>query len=177
MIKYSLILLFAYFLYYAGNIVYDLFLKKGKAVHSEVTEEFSIGDFAHAENPPPSQVGIEDVENINTPKSFHKKELHSFQKQASFEDNPDLEDLRQNFEAEQDMDDFGNHDEIPESQLNQKTSIKTSEEIKPNQNTEKSPIPVHNTNDEKFRQLLNLAETSVQLIANIDGYKIYHSMM
>ena len=41
MIKYSLILLAVYFLYYAGNIVYDLFLKKEKTVQTDSVEEFT----------------------------------------------------------------------------------------------------------------------------------------
>jgi hypothetical protein len=49
MLKYSFILLVAYFLYYAGNIVYDLFLKKEKIVHTDATEEFSLADFADNE--------------------------------------------------------------------------------------------------------------------------------
>lgn len=46
MIKYSLILLGLYFLYYAGNILYDLFLRKEKIIHVDLTEEFSLGDFS-----------------------------------------------------------------------------------------------------------------------------------
>ena len=36
MLKYSFILLAVYFLYYAGNVVYDLFLKKEKTVQIPV---------------------------------------------------------------------------------------------------------------------------------------------
>ena len=98
MIKYSLILLAVYFLYYAGNIVYDLFLKKEKTVQTDSVEEFSLADFAQSENIPPSSVRIEDVENIRTPKSFLKSELPlSSPNQRSFEENPDLEELRRRF--------------------------------------------------------------------------------
>ena len=79
MLKYSLILLGAYLLYYAGNIVYDLFLKKEKTLHTDATEEFSLADFAESESLPPSSIGIEDVENIRTPKSFLKTEIPTAQ--------------------------------------------------------------------------------------------------
>ena len=106
MIKYSLILLAVYFLYYAGNIVYDLFLKKEKTVQTDSVEEFSLADFAQSENIPPSSVRIEDVENIRTPKSFLKSEIPTAQAQNTFEENPDLEELRRRFESEQDLDGF-----------------------------------------------------------------------
>ena len=106
MLKYSLILLGAYFLYYAGNIVYDLFLKKEKTIPTDATEEFSLADFAQSENLPRSSVGIEDVENIRTPKSFLKSEIPTAQAQNTFEENPDLEELRRRFESEQDLDGF-----------------------------------------------------------------------
>ena len=106
MLKYSLILLGAYLLYYAGNIVYDLFLKKEKTLHTDATEEFSLADFAESESLPPSSIGIEDVENIRTPKSFLKSEIQISQVQNTFEENPDLEELRRRFESEQDLDGF-----------------------------------------------------------------------
>ena len=104
MLKYSLILLGAYFLYYAGNIVYDLFLKKEKTVQTDVAEEYSLGDFAQAENEEPTLIGIEDVENLKTPKSFLKSEPIPIQRQNNFEDNPSLEELRKRFEEEEDLD-------------------------------------------------------------------------
>ena len=85
MLKYSFILLAVYFLYYAGNIVYDLFLKKEKTIPTDATEEFSLADFAKSENLPPSSIGIEDVENIRTPKSFLKSEIPISKAQNTFE--------------------------------------------------------------------------------------------
>jgi hypothetical protein len=70
MLKYSLILIGIYVLYYGGNIVYDLFLKEKTAVTDE--EEFSLVSFAKTESPPESRIEIDDVENIRTPKSFQK---------------------------------------------------------------------------------------------------------
>ena len=178
MLKYSLILLGAYFLYYAGNIVYDLFLKKEKTVHTDATEEFSLADFAQSENLPPSSVGIEDVENIRTPKSFLKSEIQISQVQNTFEENPDLEELRRRFESEQDIDGFDNDDEPVKNVTENTKSIQSkNKENHQNQIQEEQASSIQKSNRNKWHQLLNLAETSVQMISHNDGYKIYHSIM
>ena len=189
MLKYSLILLAVYFLYYAGNIVYDLFLKKEKLVETDNIEEFSLGDFAHSENHSPTPIGIEDVENIRTPKSFLKSEIPIIQTQNTFEENPDLEELRKRFESEQDLDDFEDFEE-PEENTTAHTEAESAtvhtealpsknEENHQNNSQEKSESAssIQESNKNKWHQLLNLAETSVQMISNNDGYKIYQSIM
>ena len=178
MLKYSLILLGAYFLYYTGNIVYDLFLKKDKIVHTDATEEFSLADFAQSESLPPSSIGIEDVENIRTPKSFLKSEIQISQVQNTFEENPDLEELRRRFESEQDIDGFDNDDE-PVKNTTENTEVVQSKnnENYQNQIQEEQASSIQKSNRNKWHQLLNLAETSVQMISHNDGYKIYHSIM
>ena len=178
MLKYSLILLGAYFLYYTGNIVYDLFLKKEKTVHTDATEEFSLADFAQSESLPPSSVGIEDVENIRTPKSFLKSEIQISQVQNTFEENPDLEELRRRFESEQDIDGFDNDDEPVKNVTENTKSIQSkNNENHQNQIQEEQASSIQKSNRNKWHQLLNLAETSVQMISHNDGYKIYHSIM
>jgi len=178
MLKYSLILLGAYLLYYAGNIVYDLFLKKEKTLHTDATEEFSLADFAESESLPPSSIGIEDVENIRTPKSFLKSEIPTTQVQNTFEENPDLEELRRRFESEQDIDGFDNDDE-PVKNTTENTEVVQSKnnENYQNQIQEEQASSIQKSNRNKWHQLLNLAETSVQMISHNDGYKIYHSIM
>ena len=178
MLKYSLILLGAYFLYYAGNIVYDLFLKKEKIVHTDATEEFSLADFAQSENLPPSSIGIEDVENIRTPKSFLKTEIPTTQVQNTFEENPDLDELRRRFESEQDLDGFDQLEEPVKNTTENTEAIQSkNNENHQDQNQEETSSSIQKSNKNKWHQLLNLAETSVQMISHNDGYKIYHSIM
>ena len=178
MLKYSFILLAVYFLYYAGNVVYDLFLKKEKTVHTDDTEEFSLADFAQSESLPPSSIGIEDVENIRTPKSFLKSEIQISQVQNTFEENPDLEELRRRFESEQDIDGFDNDDEPVKNVTENTESIQSkNNENHQNQIQEEQASSIQKSNRNKWHQLLNLAETSVQMISHNDGYKIYHSIM
>ena len=178
MLKYSLILLAVYFLYYAGNIVYDLFLKKEKLVETDNIEEFSLGDFAHSENHSPTPIGIEDVENIRTPKSFLKSEIPIVQTQNTFEENSDLEDLRRRFESEQDLDGFDQLEEpIKNTTENTEVIQSKNNENHQNQIQEEQASSIQKSNRNKWHQLLNLAETSVQMISHNDGYKIYHSIM
>ena len=178
MLKYSLILLGAYLLYYAGNIVYDLFLKKEKTLHTDATEEFSLADFAESESLPPSSVGIEDVENIRTPKSFLKSEIQISQVQNTFEENPDLEELRRRFESEQDLDGFDDVEKPIKNVTENTESIQSkNNENHQNQIQEEQASSIQKSNKNKWHQLLNLAETSVQMISHNDGYKIYHSIM
>ena len=178
MLKYSLILLGAYLLYYAGNIVYDLFLKKEKTLHTDATEEFSLADFAESESLPPSSIGIEDVENIRTPKSFLKSEIQVSQVQNTFEENPDLDELRRRFESEQDLDGFDNDGEAVKSTTENTEAIQSkSNENHQNHIQEEQASSIQKSNRNKWYQLLNLAETSVQMISHNDGYKIYHSIM
>ncbi|WP_449400731.1 hypothetical protein [Chryseobacterium wanjuense] len=178
MTKYSLILLAAYFLYYAGNILYDLFLKKEKITQVDLTEEFSIGGFAQTDAEPPIRIGIEDVENVSTPKSFLKKEL-DFQKPFSTNEQLDLEEMRKRFEAEQDIDD------LP-SAMNDTTAARVEENQSDNKSQpQDTPVkaeeyPKREKAEPKkshWKELLNLSETTVQLVANYDGQKVYHSVI
>ncbi len=150
MIKFSLLLLTAYVLYYAGNIIYDLFLKKAPNTNQEESEVFSLSDFTDKKEDA-KIVGIEDVENLNTPQSFTKKEVIP-KPSSEDEERLSLDELRQRFESEQDLDDIS--DSEPEK---------------------KKETPKEK--DSNWQNILNLSETMVQLVSNIDGHKVYHSIM
>lgn len=176
MLKYSLILIGVYILYYAGIIIYDIFFKKEKVTGTEVTEEFSLGDFAQANSHTPSPVEIQDVENLRTPKSYLKSELSSEQNPTSFEDYPDLEELRKKFEAEEDMDEIRPRRNVP----------KKEEEVIPETVQEENMTSIPNEDAKKtdsinkknhWKELLNLSETTIKMVANYEGQKVYHSMI
>ncbi|PQA94962.1 hypothetical protein B0A70_06470 [Chryseobacterium piscicola] len=150
-----------------------------------MTEEFSLGEFAQTDNQPTHQVRIEDVENIKMPQSFLMKELHPSQTQKSLEENPSLEELRKRFEAEHDIDEM-----IPVAEQNKSENENEKETKKEVENpSEKENIPNQNINepdensktkesDNKknyWKELLNLSETTVKMVANYEGQKVYHS--
>ena len=97
-------------------------------------------------------VGIEDVESLNMPKSFNKKEIRP-QHASQNEEMLSLEELRQRFESEQDLD-----DDLPEVQPEKEKETPKAK-------------------DTGWQNILNLSETMVQLVSNIDGHKVYHSTM
>ena len=100
------------------------------------------------------------------------------QAQNTFEENPDLDELRRRFESEQDLDGFDNDDE-PVKNTTENTEVVQSKnnENYQNQIQEEQASSIQKSNRNKWHQLLNLAETSVQMISHNDGYKIYHSIM
>ena len=150
MIKFSLLLLTAYVLYYAGNIIYDLFIKKEATIHQEESEIFSLSDLTDKKEDQ-KVVGIEDVENLNTPQSFTKKEIIP-KSSSEDEERLSLDELRQRFESEQDLND-----------------ISVSEPEKEREALKEK--------DSNWQNILNLSETMVQLVSNIDGHKVYQSTM
>lgn len=161
MIKYSFILLGIYFVYYTGNFVYDLFIQKNKQVETDQIEEFSISDFANSEAKKPQNIGIDDVENLITPNSFVKDEISS----ATTQEEPDIDDLRKKFEAEQELDEFNSNIVQEPNDIQNIASEPIYKEIQ----EQKSSV--------NWNSLLALSETSVQLVKNIEGQKVYHSIL
>ena len=197
MIKISLCILAVYLTYYNGNILYDLFLKKEKETYKEETEEFSLSEISKQYENLTKNVGIEDVENLNTPKSFNKNPLHSDITEEN-EERQDLEYLREQFESEQDLDEPDNASkkdsteienqhypekaESSEEHFDQTEKISTEKENqKPNEVIRETPITVNENQEtsriKEWKTMLNLSETLVQLVANHDGYKVYQSIM
>lgn len=154
--KIVIIITVLYLLYYGGNIIYDLFLKKEIIVITDETEEFTLSDFADQNKEEVQGVGIEDVENLNTPKSFTANSEVISIKDDSPEERPDMDRWREKFEAEENIDQYDSHPQAP---------ITNPKEEK----------PISKSTD--WRKMLNLAETSVQVIANNNGHKVYQSTM
>ncbi|AZB28730.1 hypothetical protein [Chryseobacterium balustinum] len=196
MIKISLTILAVYLMYYAGNIVYDLFLKKEKESYKQETEEFSLSEISEQYEDLTATIGIEDVENLNTPKSFNRNPVHSDITEEN-EERQDLEHLRELFEAEQDLDEFDNpskkdfteienqshpkNAESSEVYFDQKDKIPDEkEEEKPNERESletTSNIDKETSRIKDWKAMLNLSETLIQMVANYDGYKVYQSTM
>ena len=195
MTKFLIILIALYVLYYIGNIVYDLFIKKESTLVTEESDVFSLAEFEEQNRDDVTTVGIEDVENLNTPKSFNKREFPVNNDLS--ENREDIEVWRQRFESEQNIDSFesgilANEEEeitfekIIEEDFNMpgKTEIKdeNADEDKDdhNDNTDKSleaaNIQVSRKVDNaQFREMFNQAETIVQTIEHADGRKVFQN--
>ena len=189
MTKFLIILIALYVLYYIGNIVYDLFIKKESALVTEESDVFSLAEFEEQNRNDVTTVGIEDVENLNTPKSFNKREF-PINNDLS-EDREDIEVWRQRFESEQNIDSFesgtlANKDaeiaseKIIEENSNEQGDIEDEDADDHNANKDKSldaaniqvPRKVDNA---QFREMFNQAETIVQTIEHEDGRKVFQN--
>lgn len=154
--KIVIIITVLYLLYYGGNIIYDLFLKKEIIVITDETEEFTLSNFAEKNKEEVQGVGIEDVENLNTPKSFTTNSETISVKNDSPEERPDIDEWREKFEAEENIDRYDSNPKPPRTQHQEEKPISKSTD---------------------WKKMLNLAETSVQVIANNNGHKVYQSTM
>ena len=189
MTKFLIILIALYILYYIGNIVYDLFIKKESTLVTEESDVFSLAEFEEQNRDDVTTVGIEDVENLNTPKSFTKREFPV--SNGLSEDREDIEVWRQRFESEQNIDSFesgilANKEEeiafvkIIEENSNNQGDTEDEDANDHNDNTDKSleaaniqlPRKVDNA---QFREMFNQAETIVQTIEHEDGRKVFQN--
>lgn len=195
MIKIFLTILIVYLLYYAGNIVYDLFLKKDSASKEEEAQEYALKALTEQDKAEIKAVSIDDVEHLNTPNSFNTKEPFSSNGQEPDEPH-DLEHWRRKFESEQDIDNFEIAPQIDE-QLTESKEVPQDDWVEEEivQGTENGistdPTSVIADNADsrpenespslklrqQFNQFLSLAETQVQVLSDRDGFKVYHSMI
>lgn len=179
MTKIIILIITVYLLYYAGNIIYDLFLKKDRSKGKDETEEYAFIGLSEQNNWEIQDIGIDDVEHINTPNSFNKKELFPINEEHQ-DENRELEHWRMKFESEQNIDVFETVPEIEEKPKEQKETAEShsnqeervENELNKDKVSQKEPPFL-----KQFNQFLNLAETSVQVLSELEGYKVYHSLM
>ena len=185
MTKFLIILIALYILYYIGNIVYDLFIKKESTMVTEESDVFSLAEFEEQNRDDVTTVGIEDVENLNTPKSFNKKEFPVNNDLS--EDREDIEVWRQRFESEQNIDFFesgilaNKEEEIASEKIIEENSSEQVEtEDDHNNSKDKSSEAANNqiprkVDNAQFREMFNQAETIVQTIEHEDGRKVFQN--
>ena len=117
--------------------------------------------------------------NINALLSFlfFKKELFS-DAGESLDENNDLEFWRNKFESEEDIDNFDESSQVNQ-QPEKKAEIAISGESENFQEevVVDQPPSKYELYQKQFYQFLNLAETSVQVLADRDGCKVYQSII
>lgn len=182
MIKIITSIIAIYLLYYAGNVVYDLFLKKDSSKKPDETEEYSLTVFSEDNKSKEQKIEIDDVENINTPNSFNKKEPFPADQEEQQDESRNLDYIRKKFESEQDIDDFYKIPEIHEkpNEKEQKETVpldSQQENILQEQEKKEIPSPNLDALHKQFKDFLNLAETSVQVLSEQNGYRVYQSMI
>lgn len=213
MLKYTLLLLLIYVLYYLGMILYDLFLKKEKTKAEDLPEEYALSGLVISPVENIKSVEIEDVENLKTPESY-QKDIFRITDQESNEEEPlDLEEIRKRFEAEQDIDGYelrvqnnlpaeilepSSQDEGDENAFQDESNgpIMQNESSKSKsgdaqiEETSQEPAPEEHPNlmeeilrkevaekERQWQEYRYLSESSIEMVANYDGHKVYHSLM
>lgn len=213
MLKYTLLLLLIYVLYYLGMILYDLFLKKEKTKAEDLPEEYALSGLVISPVENIKSVEIEDVENLKTPESYQKDIFRSTDQESNEEEPLDLEEIRKRFEAEQDIDGYesgaqnnlpaeilepSSQDEVDENAFQDESNVPIMqdessksesedaqiEETSQEPELEEHPNPMEEIlrkevaeKERQWQEYRYLSESSIEMVANYDGHKVYHSLM
>lgn len=153
--KFTLAVIIAYILYYAGNIIYDLYIRKEKVVETNETTEFVMEDVSNQQNEYIQNITIDDVENIRMPQSLDGLDGE----ELDFEEPKNLEDLQKKYEDENNLDEVEQNvsDNLQEQIAEEKKSI--------------ADRPIKNLD---LKNILNDLKTRVKMVANYDGQKVYN---
>lgn len=144
-------LILVYLLYYSGNILYDIFIRKPKTpIDEQDKEEFSLGEFV---KPKVINVELDDVELMNTNSTMEVEEEELFGN-SSGENDMNLDTLKQKFEQEE-------HLSTDTSNTSSPTSSKINEE------------EVKKKNKQTMREIMRMVQTQVQVVGSIGNEKIF----
>ncbi|ROI14492.1 hypothetical protein [Epilithonimonas hominis] len=180
-----------YILYYAGNLVYDLFIKKPIVVTNQNEGELiSLGSIMEIEPEPVKNIREEEVEDLNTPNSYQLDD-----EELLFSDN-DQNSHKERFEEENEIEQFSltETQEAGTENLNSQTEEKKALEEKEEQQSflsrlgvaigigekeitskSKEIIPIK-ISDEAFRNFFEKASNHI-VIANDNGQNFYKSSL
>lgn len=161
--RFFIIIFFVYVIYYLAMLIYDVYLRKEKSVlDEEDKQEFSLAEMADNTI---TNVDFDEVEQMTTSSKIEVNENDIFSSATDSEntDEPspeNLEALKRKFEEEEHLDD--NEADNEGGQTEVFTPINKEEILK--------------RDNERFKNLLSLAETNVQVIFNESengGYKTF----
>lgn len=177
-----LFILIAYVLYYAGQIIYDLFFLKDKnlAIESE-------GELVSIQREPPDlkNVGIDDIEDIEVPSSYDVDDSQLSDVDEEEPSNYDIEAIRKSYEEEEELNKYSeaeiledqnmeksNHDKKQlASQLLSNLNIANEQII--SSKTEVVPV----MSDTDFANFLTEASNHVVMASNTNGHKVFKSSL
>ena len=186
MTTFLIILIALYILYYVGNIIYDLFLKTKSTAKTVDNEIFSLVEFEEEHRSDVKTVGIEDVENLTTPKSFYRKQFPIEIVRSA--ERQDIDHYRRRFESEQNIDSFEEEssleqpkeiieEDAEEDVENEVEEDLYNEEVDQRENIEEHLLKLEKASNNYWENVLNVASSSVQLVQNLNGHKVYHSTL
>jgi len=183
--KILLFILVVYVIYYAGNIIYDLFFDKELAVANQ--DEGQLVSMKKDDDPPPEikRYDIDAVENVEAPNSYDLDEDNLYDDNES-PTNYDADTIRRNYEEEAELDKYSAADQQDQKLLEQENQEKKHivSQLFPTIKTQTAHILsstkevlTNAWDDDKFDDFLNLANQHVVLTSNIDGHKVFKSTL
>lgn len=159
--KITIILLLVYLLYYAVNIVYDLFFKKELILADNKTDDFVLGFDVVADVP--TSVYQEEIEPLNAPSSFeYNEDMEEIEEQdwdKVIQDENSLNALKEKWEEEVLLESDGKTKE-GQTEIDDRTDDSLQRE----------------TMKRDFKNLLDQAETNISVELNESGHKLYKSL-
>jgi hypothetical protein len=194
--KILLLILGIYILYYAGNIIYDLFFDNVKVVDNQDDGQLVNmgGDHEedHAEDTAVKQISTESVGHVELPNSadFNEDDLYA-EDEAPTNYNADA--VRKDYEEEQQLERYGFSEEQERQTLEQERLAleKENQEKKqiadnilasikiPKENIISSTVKVLADvwDDNNFDQFMETAKAHVVLVSNDQGHKTYKTTL
>lgn len=175
--KITIIILAIYLLYYAGNIIYDLFIKKEIIKEEKDSNEFSLE--IETEDYQPTKVFQEEVESLSTPASYEYRESFTDEFETDY-DESELKDLKDKYLKELQIEGFEDKQnesgKIPEEASEQEPEKEIIEELEVQIQKEKQQEDEKRRFRKNMIALLEEAETNVEVTLSVDGRKIYKSL-
>lgn len=176
--KVLIITCIVYLLYYAGNVAYDLFIKKPPVVRNENDGEIiSLGEIIEDEITNVQSIKEEDVENLNTPSSYIIED-----EEALFSDEENSNTQKERYDEEREIDNY--IDETPELAAEEKqnqssflskltSAIKVREKEIISKETDFIPNVI---SDDMFRNFFEKASSHI-VVGNDNGRNFYKSSL
>ena len=170
--KILLIILGAYIIYYAAMLIYDLFIAKDDKIVENLEDEIDLTEVLEEEDF--KKVDVDQVESIQTPDSFTLKDEID---EAPYQSKEDLDELEERYKQERELEEFDTSistekKEVKEEEKKEEESIKNDD---PSQkDTEKKSTSI-SSRDNLWTDIVNKANTSVQVVENIEGHVSYRS--
>lgn len=174
--RFFIIVLFLYALYYLIMIVYDRYFRKEKALPDEEDkQEFSLAEMADNTI---TNVDFDEVEQMTTSSKVEVSEDEIFSSATDSEpseepSSEDLEALKRKYEEEERLEAEPEADITAD--ITDTTASNTGGEAPLLTPIDKEEILKKSR--ERFKNMLSLAETSVQVLVNESGDKIYKAQI
>lgn len=172
--KIIIYILIAYIIYYAVNVLYDLFFQKEKInKNGDDGVEISLGEISSEENKT-KNIQVDDVEKVILPNSYELEDSN-YEFQETENSEVLLDELRNNFEEEELL----NNDELTALDMasNSLKEILDIDSKDANIQQKESLTKKELLSDEKWNDFMKKATSHVVLKNNVDGHKSFVSTL